>query len=127
MKESVEKWIQKAEEDFNTVKILLSNKEYAPSIVCFHCQQTAEKYLKAFLLNSGIDFPKTHDLLELLDNFILPVNSVFEELREEAIILTDYAVGSRYPDFLFNPTKEIAKEAYEAAIKVRKMILSVLG
>jgi len=124
MKESVEKWMQKAEEDFTTVQILLSNNEYAPSIVCFHCQQTTEKYLKAFLLFLNVDFPKSHDLLELLDNFILPANSVFDEIREEAIILTDYAVDTRYLDFLFNPSKEIAKEAFDAAVKIRKLVLS---
>ncbi|MBW1960508.1 MAG: HEPN domain-containing protein [Deltaproteobacteria bacterium] len=34
--------------------------------VCFHAQQCAEKYLKAFLTFKNIDFPKTHDIGELL-------------------------------------------------------------
>ena len=126
MKEPVEKWMQKAEEDFKTVQILLESDDYAPAIVCFHCQQTAEKYLKAFLVFSDIQFPKIHDLLELLDNFILPANHVFQEIREEAIILTDYAVGIRYPDFLFNPSKDTSNEAFEAATKVRKLVLNVI-
>ena len=127
MKEAVSKWIQKAEEDFKTVEILLANDDYAPSIVCYHCQQTAEKYLKAFLLFLNVEFTKTHDLLELLDNLIIPVNPEFEIIREEAIILTDYAIGTRYPDFLFDPTRETAVEAYEAAQKIRKLVLRLLG
>ena len=36
-------------------------------IVGFHCQQAAEKYLKAFLTHSRIEFPRTHDLKALLE------------------------------------------------------------
>jgi hypothetical protein len=39
---------------------------------CFHCQQCAEKYLKARLVEAGIAFAKTHDLLSLL-SLVLPV------------------------------------------------------
>ncbi|MDR0598605.1 MAG: HEPN domain-containing protein, partial [Treponema sp.] len=35
-------------------------------MICFHCQQAAEKYLKGFLVFKGIEFPKTHDLAALL-------------------------------------------------------------
>jgi hypothetical protein len=42
----------------------------------------------------------------------------------EAIILTDYAVDTRYPDFLFNPSKDTANEAFDAAVKIRDLVLS---
>jgi len=35
--------------------------------VCFHAQQCAEKYLKAFLEERNMSFGKTHDLVVLLD------------------------------------------------------------
>ena len=35
-------------------------------MVCFHCQQSVEKYLKARLEEAAISFPKTHDLENLL-------------------------------------------------------------
>jgi HEPN domain-containing protein len=38
-----------------------------PGLVCFHCQQAAEKYLKTLLIFHEVSFPKTHDLLLLLE------------------------------------------------------------
>ncbi len=34
--------------------------------VCFHVQQCAEKYIKAYLIYCEIDFKKSHDLGELI-------------------------------------------------------------
>jgi len=59
-------WIGKAEGDFATAKRELAatdNPNY--DAVCFHAQQCAEKYLKAFLQEANITFPKTHDLANL--------------------------------------------------------------
>ena len=35
--------------------------------VCFHAQQSPEKYIKAFLTYSELEFEKTHDLGELIE------------------------------------------------------------
>ena len=35
----VNEWIQRAENDFETVEILLKEKSKAFEIICFHCQQ----------------------------------------------------------------------------------------
>ncbi len=42
-------------------------EESPTDTVCFHAQQCVEKYLKAVLVSEAIDFPKTHDLEELMD------------------------------------------------------------
>jgi len=39
--------------------------EFYSSIICFHCQQAVEKYLKAYLMYREVIPPKTHDLLRL--------------------------------------------------------------
>ena len=58
---------------------------------CFHAQQAAEKYLKAFLCFNGIDFPKTHDIEELL-GLCATRDKRFSDLVEETVFLTDFAV-----------------------------------
>jgi HEPN domain-containing protein len=65
-------------------------------IICFHCQQAVEKYLKWFLVLHNIDPPKIHDLeeLEKLCENILPD---FSEILEKCAQLTGYGVVSRYP------------------------------
>jgi HEPN domain-containing protein len=60
-------WIIKAENDFKTASHTLKMRRGCPTdTVCFHAQQCVEKYLKAFLVCKGIDFPKTHDIEHLV-------------------------------------------------------------
>lgn len=52
-KEFVVQWLNKANEDLLVVKKLTEFEMVALSSVCFHCQQTVEKYLKAYLISNG--------------------------------------------------------------------------
>ncbi len=65
-------------------------------LVCFHCQQAAEKYLKALLQELALPVPRIHDLLELLDR-LLPHDATLGTLRKDLIPLNRYAVEYRYP------------------------------
>ena len=63
----VREWIEKAENDLKNAAYTLKMGEDCPTdTTCFHAQQCVEKYLKAFLTLKRIDFPKTHDVGELL-------------------------------------------------------------
>lgn len=57
MKEQTEPWVVKAEENLKAATILFESGDFPSAVVCFHAQQAAEKYLKAFLqkitLSSG--------------------------------------------------------------------------
>jgi len=66
-------------------------------IICYHCQQFAEKYLKAFLVSKGIEPPYTHDLVKLL-SLCEAENTLFNEIKQRCIVLTEYGVQPRYPD-----------------------------
>lgn len=58
----VKKWIIKALNDYKTAERLINlpKEEIITDTLCFHCQQTVEKLLKAFLVNAGIKFGKSH-------------------------------------------------------------------
>ena len=45
-------------------------QENAPflSAVGFHCQQAAEKYVKAYLIWKQVDFPKTHNIASFAES-----------------------------------------------------------
>ncbi|MCM8809702.1 MAG: HEPN domain-containing protein [Candidatus Omnitrophica bacterium] len=98
-----------------TTKLLkllsMPEEEIVTDTLCFHCQQTVEKFLKAFLINAGIDFGKTHSI-EYLIKLCSCVDKEFENLYEKVKGLTDYAVEVRYPDEFYIPTLEEAKEAF---------------
>lgn len=125
IKDLVGKWIMKAENDLLTSERELSFEDPITQTVCFHCQQAAEKYLKAFLVHHQIYFAKTHKIMELLE-LCATVDSSFRDELQDADNLTDYAVEIRYPDVWLEPGIEESKEALETAKKVREFVLERL-
>ena len=67
MKGATREWIKKAEADFRGARQLARTKPPVHDLVCFHCQQSAEKYLKALLEELGLTIAKTHYLDPLLN------------------------------------------------------------
>jgi HEPN domain-containing protein len=125
IKDLVDKWIKKAENDLLTAERELSFEDVITQTICFHCQQAAEKYLKAFLVHHQIYFTKTHKILELLE-LCMKVDSSFRDELQDADNLTDYAVEIRYPDVWLEPTIVEAKEAFQIAQKVKEFVLERL-
>lgn len=67
MKPITREWIDKAEADWNSAgRLARARKHPDYDGACFHAQQSAEKYLKARLVEAGINFSKTHNLIALL-------------------------------------------------------------
>lgn len=119
MNELVREWISKAEGDWRVAEREFRRpKQPNYDAVCFHCQQCAEKYIKARLLASGRPFPKTHDLTELL-TLLRQLEPNWEDLRLNLERLTGWAVEVRYPGLF--ATKEMAKQALAIAGKLRKL------
>ena len=55
----VREWLVKALNDLRTAQLVLSAKPPVLDTGCFHCQQTAEKSLKAFLFCQDVEPPQT--------------------------------------------------------------------
>ena len=111
-------WALKAGSDLLDADNNLRSPRIPCDMVCFHCQQAAEKLLKAFLAAKGTPPPRTHDLLALLEA-ILPLAPSAEGLREALSILMPYAVSARYPDDEEDmPTLADAHEARQSAQRV---------
>lgn len=81
--------------------------------LCFNAQQAAEKALKAVCLARGMDIPKTHSLIHLMDILESRGIEIPKNVRD-ADILTQYAVQSRYPSLI----EEITKSEYKDALKL---------
>ena len=112
-------WIQKAENDLKTAAHTLKmDKDCPTDTVCFHAQQAVEKYLKALLVFKGIDFPKTHDIEELVA--MLPKAFRPSLADTEQDLLTDYATVTRYPGNYESISLTEARRAVATARRVRK-------
>ena len=125
MTPQTEEWVDKAEEDWDTLGRELRVR-VKPSLgnVCFHAQQCAEKYLKAILQEDNIKFPKTHNLEELLA-LLAPTRPHFVSLDKHTQPIGMYAVLVRYPGFA--PTRDEAKAAKKHAAAVRDTVRAALG
>jgi len=118
-------WIEKAEGDFNTaLRELRARKKTNYDGVCFHCQQCAEKYLKAFLQEQKHRFSKIHDLIELVELCLL-YDGTFELQRNMLKDLTKYAVEFRYPGE--SAIKKDAQAAVQRMKSVRAFVRQRLG
>ena len=96
--EFVAEWFKYAEMDFITSEHLLTLRPQPLEIICFHCQQAAEKYLKGYLVFANkVEPPKTHDLV-LLKIECMKSNSSFDDVSRACEVLTRYGVGARYPN-----------------------------
>jgi HEPN domain-containing protein len=92
-------------------------------LVCFHCQQAAEKYLKSILNEQGLAVPRTQNLEDLL-GLLLPSEPQLWALRPGLKILGRYAVEARYPGF--STSKRQAASALRRAGQVRDACRTVL-
>jgi HEPN domain-containing protein len=123
--EVVRQWLHKADNDLKNISNNLVAVDVPTDTVCFHAQQAVEKLIKAVLVANGRDVYKTHDLVKLLGDVVglLPGLASFEEQFEE---ISEYGVGTRYPDGFCDPTLEEALHAYDVAQKVKTIILDYL-
>ena len=92
--ESVESLKASAEEDLWTANLVKDNDDEKTRIICFHLQQYVEKMLKAKLLGKGIQYPRKHDLVSLLELF--DDKEMLDRHIEDAANLSDYATAFRY-------------------------------
>lgn len=64
--EHVENLLIMARKDFDALRGMVGNPIFADEIFGFHAQQSIEKAFKAWLAQSAIEYPLTHDLSRLL-------------------------------------------------------------
>jgi HEPN domain-containing protein len=118
----VNEWLAKAEEDFKfAVHSLKESAEYL-SPICFHFQQAAEKYLKAFIVAHDLEFRKIHDLGELL-RVCSEKDQSLAGLKDDCAALTDFYIEARYPaHWPGGLSIEEVCRAHEAAERIRNEI-----
>ncbi|WP_298434401.1 HEPN domain-containing protein [Geobacter sp.] len=118
----VKEWLDKADEDFRFAEANLWEGSEFFSQICFHFQQAAEKYLKAYIIGKGLAFDKVHDLVRLLKTCSAH-ESAFAGLKEDCILLNAAYIETRYPvHWPTSYTKETAEQAHAAALNIAKTV-----
>lgn len=114
-------WILKAQDDWRSAEILLK-EDGSPNTICFLCQQTAEKYLKGYLVFEGKEFPKIHDLESLL-KLCLKIDPKFKTIKNETKFLSNFYITTRYPGDYPELSPKDAEEAFQKAIKIKDFVM----
>ena len=122
----LQQWLDKANDDLRSAEYLSTMHHPTPDeVICFLCQQSAEKYLKAFIFTHDIEPEKTHDLKMLL-KICQNHDESFSSLLPKLQFLNEYAVMPRYPNELgitgedMNIAIQYAKDVQEFVLKVIK-------
>jgi HEPN domain-containing protein len=125
IRDFVDEWLSKAEADLKAAEILAAAETHDYFTCAFHCQQAAEKFLKAFLVRHQIEFRKTHDLDQLLGLASQAEPALQEELASCGW-LTPFGVEFRYPGDQPEVDWIMAQNAVAEAKRVRQAIMGHL-
>jgi len=119
-KDVAKEWLKIAETDLDSADFLQGMKPIPIEIICYHCQQSAEKYLKGFLALKGEVIEKIHDLVRL-NKICHKYDKDFGSIEEECLMLTDFAVNVRYP-FPMDINEADMHLALKSAHKIRDFV-----
>jgi HEPN domain-containing protein len=121
--ERAREWLRYAANDLFTARHMFEDVHPKQTeISAFHCQQAAEKAIKAYLISKNIEPPKTHDL-DFLCQLCIQQNSLFQIISTAASNLTPFAVAARYPKQLVSDEAEVklaidnAQQIYDFCLK----------
>ena len=124
--DDAKKWMNIAERDYAVAMTL--NEAHRPlpvEVICFHCQQSVEKSLKAILAYYNADIPKTHDI-RLLNGLCQNYTSAALIDGKDAEKVSDFAVETRYvhddQDYTQTTAEFALKQAEQTLEKVKQVL-----
>lgn len=119
-------WFEMAKKDLNSAKILFEHDaDYG--IVCFHCQQAVEKYLKGYLIYKSGLLEQGHNLIKLCRK-ATSYEASFNDYIKDCAFMTTFYIETRYPaEDPLNVRQEDTEECLATAEKIMSKINSLLG
>jgi len=93
---TVLEWFYFVDADLDSAIIFNNAQRKHNTIICYHCQQAVEKYLKALLCYSGLVPPRIH-VLETLCALCSDFDASFNNIAKDCAYLSPFAIHARYP------------------------------
>jgi len=112
-----DEWLSRAKGNLALAKQRKPKATYWEDL-CFEAEQAVEKAVKAVLMSREIDFPKTHDIGELLARLDQSGQKIPRDLWK-ADSLTQYAVETRYP----GPAEPVTRSEYRKAVALAENVV----
>ena len=120
------RWLANVEDDLHAMRAVARDPESPGRMVCFLSHLVVEKALKATLIDVGVPFQKTHNLLVLHDSCV-GLGRLVELDRQLLASCNPWAVDGRYADDLAEADAELANRLAELAEHVVAEVRRELG
>jgi HEPN domain-containing protein len=117
-------WIEKADHDLGSAKVIYLHLPDYFDTIAFHCQQSVEKYIKAALFFNKIEFQRSHDLIYLLELLSGKID-IDERWYKIAVSLNNFSVQIRYPNTIIKLSKEEIESSIQIAEDFRKFAIEL--
>lgn len=88
-------WFSKAFQELKSAEILFEH-DADLGIVCFHCQQAIEKYLKGYLIIKAGKIFEGHSLIKLC-KYAMEYNTGFSGFLKDFSFVNSFYIETRYP------------------------------
>lgn len=120
-------WLVKASNDLRSARIVAAAPDGPLDTAIYHCQQAAEKSVKAYLIFRDAPFEKTHDIVRIV-RLAEQFEPSFSDFIEQARILTPLAWRFRYPSEApgDEPTRVQFDQALHGAQSISDFVLRLL-
>lgn len=110
-------WLDIAERDRESAKLILQAGEWLTAQAGFHIQQAIEKALKGLIVAQGRRVPRTHDIEMLLK--LCDKSAFLEENWNDLVASTYFAVLARYP----GPAPPRLDDVHRASRAMEKLLI----
>ncbi len=122
-------WLDIAVEDLTVAHLVFAEGHLAHA--CFLSQQCIEKSLKAYLIDKANSYPRTHNLVILLNQCEI-LKPEFSQFQVDCTVIDQYYLPTRYPDGIPGglptglPTQQQAQRAITAAETILQFVTAQL-
>lgn len=117
----IQKWLASAKLDLAAALKLSEGTDAFNKVIIYHCQQSIEKYLKAYHIVFGLEIKKTHNL-KLLISILEEYDKGISRFSDQASYISNLANNVRYPDEFEDWKSEDSEKSLELANEIAKYI-----
>lgn len=115
-------WLEHSSQDLIAAK-LLSEADQCYNLAAFHCQQSIEKALKAYILLKSGSLPDGHNLIWLCRQ-AKKYDKGFQDWFDESVDLNQCYIETRYPADVYKEiTYKHVRNSYRMAKEMYQFIL----
>ncbi len=118
-KEIVDYWVTEADESLNVAQHLFEKEDFSYSLFFGHL--AVEKIIKALIVKSNLEVPRSHNLLRLAKEAQIEIS---EQNKASLIRITAFNLESRYPDYKKEFRKKCTQQFTQMELeKIKKVFI----